>query len=109
VLTIVSTIATEWAKPAQRFASITTLGKDAEHVTHILAREIGDRVRVKRRGEGGTPIDRQTVILGYRKRMDRNRILSCTWNLARGFNAAGGGWHLGVLGYTELDSTAVLN
>jgi hypothetical protein len=110
VLTIVSAIASEWARPAQRFASVTTVGRDAGHVSHILRRGIGNRVRVRRRGEGGTPIDRQTVILGYRKRMDQNRILSCIWNMARGFNATPphGGWHLGVPGFSELGTTTKL-
>ena len=108
VRTILNTIVNEWSRPAMRPAAVATVGKDADRVAHILGREIGDRVRVRRRGEGGTPIDRQTFILGYRKKLDRSRILSCTWNLARGFNATDGAWHLGVPGYSELDSTAVL-
>jgi len=108
VTTIVNTIVNEWSRPAMRPAAVGTVGTDSDRVAHILGREIGDRVRIKRRGEGGTPIDRQTFILGYRKTLDANRILSCTWQMARGFNAADGDWHLGVPGYTELNSTTVL-
>lgn len=108
VLTIVNTIVSEWSRPAQRPASVSVLGADTTRISHILRRTIGDRARVKRRGEGGTPIDRQTVILGYRKALDANRILSCTWNMARGFNAGDGDWHLGVPGFTELGTTTVL-
>jgi hypothetical protein len=34
--------------------------------------------------------------------------LTCTWRLARGWNAADGLWHLGITGFSELDQTTTL-
>ena len=38
----------------------------------------------------------------------REGTLSCSWSLGRGFNAAAGVWRLGIVGFSELGSTAVL-
>lgn len=108
VTTVVSTILSEWAKPTLRPDTVTVIGGDARRLTHVLRRGIGDTVRVKRRGEGGVPIDRQCVILGYRKSWSRDRVASATFQLSRGFNASVTRWRLGTTGFDELGTGTVL-
>jgi hypothetical protein len=98
----------EFKDPTWRFGSLSLSGAQPAGLTQILTREIGDLVRVRRRGEGGTPIDRVTHILGWSKHLDTSRHLTCTYNLARGFNATAGTWRLGVSGFSELGETTVL-
>lgn len=102
------TIVDRFSQPAYRIASITINGATPGALTHIVQREIGDYIRIRRRGEGGTPIDIITQIIGKQKTIDPHGNLVCTWNLARGFNAGAGGWRLGVSGFSELGSTTVL-
>lgn len=97
-----------FSQPSYSIDSITLNGATPGALTHILNREIGDTIRVRRRGTGGTAIDIITQILGKSKTFDVNGNLTCTWSLASGFNAATSGWRLGVSGYSELGSTTVL-
>jgi hypothetical protein len=109
VRTVVSTILAEWKTPTLRPTTVTIQGADTDRISKILHGTIGSVVRVKRRGTGGTAIDRQSVVLGYRKSYTaRERVLACTFNLSRGFNAALGGWHLGTTGFDELGTNTVL-
>lgn len=94
--------------PMFRVESITLSGATPGALTQILAREIGDTIRVRRLSASATPIDIVTTILGKSKSIDVAGNLSCTWNLARGFNALTTVWRLGVNGYDELGQTAVL-
>jgi len=102
------TIIDKFSTPAYRIETVTLNGASLGALTHIIQREVGDYIRIRRRGTGGTPIDIITQILGKQKTFDVNGNLTCTWNLARGFNAATSGWRLGVSGYSELGSTTVL-
>lgn len=102
------TIVDRFSGPAYRIDSITLNGATPGALTHILQREIGDWIRVRRRGTGGTPIDIITQIIGKQKSFDPHGNLVCTWNLARGFNAGKTGWRLGMTGFSELGSTTVL-
>jgi hypothetical protein len=107
-LAVAGTIRDGWANPMFRCDAITLNGANAMSRTQILTRTIGDLIRVRRRGAGGTPIDVITRILGKSKSFDPNGNLTCTWSLARGFNAADGFWHLGVTGFSELNTTDAL-
>jgi hypothetical protein len=93
--------------PALRPATVTLNSADKGRTSMLLQREVGHLVRVKRRGEGGTPIDRICHIVGVRNQLNRDRLLTCTWNLSRGFNAADGFWHAGVAGFSEAGVTTV--
>lgn len=98
-----------FATPMYRIETITLNGAAQNRRTQILTREIGDTIRVKRRGEGGTANpDVITRILGKQKHLDVNKHLTCTWNLARGFPAQDAHWRLGQVGYGELGQTSVL-
>ena len=92
--------------PALRPVTLTVNG--AKALTQILNLDPGHMVRVKRRGEGGTPIDRVCHILGAQVSVDENEHMVCTYRLSRGFNAALGDWQLGIDGFSELGQTAVL-
>jgi hypothetical protein len=105
VTTIGAEVLELYKEPALRPASITVNGSKA--VRQILDLDIGHQVRVKGL-DASTPFDRITWIIGKRKTLTKDRHLLCTWNLARGFNASLSEWHLGISGYTELNSTAVL-
>lgn len=96
-----------YSAPALRPTSVTVSGAHASALAHIQDRELGDLIRVKRRGEGGTPIDRVATIIGKRKHLDVSESLTCEWSLSRGSNS-GGGWLLGITGLSELDSTTQL-
>lgn len=97
-----------FSTPAFRCESLTLNGQDANARLQILTRELGDVIRVRRRGEGGVPIDIVTRILRKEKSVDVNGNLLCTWSLARGFNASTALWHLNTTGFSELNTTAVL-
>jgi hypothetical protein len=97
-----------FSTPSFRIASLSLNGQDQDARTQILTREIGDVIRVKRRGEGGTVIDIITRILGKEKSLDPNGDLRCTWSLARGFNVSTLGWRLNVAGISELGQTTSL-
>jgi len=105
---LAQTYVDRFSTPAFRCESLTLNGADQDSRTQILTREIGDVIRVKRRGEGGVPIDIITRILGKSKSIDVHGNLVCTWSLARGFNASTAQWHLGVTGFSELGQTTVL-
>jgi len=106
--TVATTINDGWANPMYRCDAITLNGANQMARTQILTRQIGDLIRVRRRGAGGTPIDVITRILGKSKSFDPDGNLTCTWSLARGFNATDGLWHEGVTGFSELGQTTVL-
>lgn len=103
------TIVDRFSTPAFRCDQVTLNAADQDARTQILSREVGDTIRVKRRGEGGTAIDIITRILSKQKHLDTNGHLTCTWTLARGFNAASAVDHLGVTGYSELGSAFILS
>ncbi len=98
--------------PAFRPVTLTLDGQDSTARTQIFTRQIGHMIRVKHRPKGGTAIDRQAHIIGFEKELEMGEgehgNLTCTWNLSRGFNAASAVWRLGYVGFTELNSTAVL-
>lgn len=102
------TILDQFSTPMFRIESISLNGASRGALTHILNREIGDTIRVRRLSSSGVPIDVITTILGKAKSIDPNGNLTCTWNLGRGFSAANQTWRLGVNGYDELGQTAVL-
>jgi hypothetical protein len=103
---IASDVLELFKEPALRPASLSVAGPEA--VRQILDLDIGHMVRVKRRGTGGTPIDRICHILGKRKTLTADKHLTCTYSLSRGYNASLSEWLLGISGRTELNSTAVL-
>jgi hypothetical protein len=96
-----------FATPQFRVESISLNGADAQQRLQILTREVGDTIRVRRRGDGGTPIDIVTRILRKEKSLDVHGDLRCTWSLARGFNASVSGWRVGVAGFSEVGQTTV--
>jgi hypothetical protein len=90
--------------PALRPATLTVNGVQAS--TQIGARKIGHLVRVKRRGQVGGAIDRVTHIIGYRKSLGPEKHLTCTWNLARGFDATlANNWRAGIAAFSEAGQT----
>lgn len=97
-----------FSTPMFRVESITVNGAQPGILSQILTREIGDLIRVRRRGEGLVPIDLTTTILGKSKSLDPHGNLTCTWTLARGFNSSTQTWRLGINGYDELGQTTVL-
>lgn len=106
---IAQTIVDRFATPMYRIAAVSLNGATQNRRLQILQREIGDTIRVTRRGEGGTANpDVVTRILGKSKTLDVHGDLRCTWNLARGFPAATQVWRLGQIGYTELGTGTVL-
>jgi hypothetical protein len=106
---IAQTIVDRFADPMYRFETITLNGAAQNRRTQILAREIGDTIRIKRRGEGGTANpDIVCRILGKQKTLDVARNLSCAWNVSRGFPATPTVARLGVTGYDELGSGFIL-
>lgn len=108
VNTIISTILDEWDSPIMRPNPLAFTATDTTRIDHALRREIGEWVRVKKLGDGGTPIDRQCVILGYRKAIGKDRVLRCSYDLSRGFDASVITWRLGMTGYDELGTNTVL-
>lgn len=106
VIYLANHVLSVYQEPALRPVSLTVNGSKAK--AQILNLEIGHQIRVKRRGEGGTAIDRIVNIIGKRKLLTVDRHLICTYNLSRGFNASLAEWQLGVNGYGELGSTTVL-
>lgn len=105
---LATAIIDRFSTPAFRVDTITLNGADQRSRTQIITRQIGDTIRVKRRGEGGTAIDIITRILAKRKTLDVNGDLRCQWTLARGFSAATSADHLGVTGYSELGQNFIL-
>jgi hypothetical protein len=93
--------------PALRPVTVTLNSADKDRTNMLLQRDVGHLIRVKRRGEGGTPIDRVCHILGARYQLNRDLLLTCTWNLSRGFNGADGFWHAGITGFSEAGTTTV--
>lgn len=105
---VAGAIVDQFSTPRFRVDSITLNGANPLSRTQILNREIGDTIRVRRRGDGGTPIDIVTRILGKEKALTVDGDLRCTWTLARGFNAATATWRLGVTSFDELNTATVL-
>ena len=95
--------------PAFRPVTITLSGADTTARAAIFTLDIGHLVRVKHRPKGGTAIDRVANIIGRECSLDTETgHLSCALTLGRGFNAALSQWRLGITGFSELNSTAVL-
>lgn len=106
---VAQTIIDRFAQPMFRCDSITLNASQQNTRTQILTRDPGDTIRVRRRGEDGTvDFDIITPILGGSYSLDTSRHLTCTWSLGRGFNAQAQVWRLGVNGFDELGSTAIL-
>lgn len=93
--------------PALRPVTVTLNGANATRLTHILDRDIGHLIRVKKSGETGARIDRVANIIGKRKVLTADKLLTCQWTLSRGFNANAGLWQAGVTGFSEAGSTTV--
>jgi concanavalin A-like lectin/glucanase superfamily protein len=105
-IAVATAILGKFNRPEQRYASLTINGGQTAARTQILARQIGDMIRVK--GVGVNDSDIVTTILGRTKTLTAAGHLTCTWSLARGFDAAAGLWQLGIDGFTELNQTTVL-
>jgi hypothetical protein len=106
---IAQAIVDGYSQPQIRVESVDLNGSDPRARTQILSREIGDTIRIKRRGEGGTANpDLITRILGQNKTLDVNGDLRCTWTLARGFPATPTVWRIGQSGYSELGVSTIL-
>lgn len=103
-----------YEEPTLRPVSVTLNGNDSTRLNHILRRDIGHLVRVKKSGDGGTQrIDRVANIIGKRKALGPDFNLVCTWTLGRGFNAVANGgttgyWQAGVVGFSEAGQTTVV-
>lgn len=97
-----------FSTPMFRITSITLNGADQRARAQLLTRDIGDVIRVRRRGDTTTPIDIVTRILSKEKAIDVHGNLTCTWTLARGFPASPVVWRLGQQGYSELGVSTVL-
>lgn len=75
--------------PQRTVRSITLQDGELASRTQIHTRNIGDAVRVKHRPKGGTPIDQIAHIIGFRRSGARvTGVVTCTYHLSRGFNAA---------------------
>ncbi len=106
---IAQAVVDRFAQPMYRFESVVLNGAQQNRRLQLLTREIGDTIRIKRRGAGGTANpDIVTRIIGKEKHVDVNKHLTCSWTLARGFSAATATWHLSQSGYSELNQTAIL-
>jgi hypothetical protein len=106
--TVAGEILSRFKEPRFRIETVTLNGAQRASRIQILTRQIGDVIRIRRRGDGGTPIDIITMILGRQLSITAHGDLTCTWNLGRGFNAADGFWHLNMAGFSELGQTTVL-
>jgi hypothetical protein len=108
-LMIVQGIVDHFSTPMYRIESVTMNGAQTNRRTQILTREIGEYIRIKRRGAGGTANpDIVTRIIGKSKHLDVSKNLTCTWALARGFAAATQVWHLSQSSYSELNTATIL-
>lgn len=106
---VAQAIVDHFANPQYRIESVTLNAATQLRRTQILLREIGDTIRIKRRGQGGTANpDIVTRIIGKAKHLDVNGHLTCQWTLARGFPAADAHWRLGQDQYTELGTNTIL-
>lgn len=101
-------ILSTFSDPMLRFSSLSLDGMTSDGRLQILTREIGDVIRVKVRTDTAEPIDVITRILGKQKSWTVDGNLTCTWTLARGFDASIATWRLGQVGYSELGSTTIL-
>lgn len=108
--TIAARLLDIFSQPRWRVEDVTVTANTAfpNRLAAILGLEIGELVRVKHRVLGGSAIDIVTNILGVRKSLSRDGVLSATWSLARGFDGSVSAWRLGITGFTELGETAVL-
>jgi hypothetical protein len=108
VALVAAGIQEHFSQPMLRITSITLNGSDQRARTQLLNRDIGDTIRIRRRGDTTQPIDIITRILRKEKSIDTNGNLTCTWTLARGFPASPTVWRLGQAGYSEIGVTTVL-
>lgn len=105
---VAADVLTNFSQPRIRVTSITLNSASQTARNQMLTREIGDTIRVKRRTDTGEAIDVITRILGKQKHIGPDGNLTCTWNLSRGIDASDATWHLGVTGYSELNTTTIL-
>jgi hypothetical protein len=103
-----------YAEPTWALDELDLHSSDDDQAEQIFALGLGSLIRYKRRavdentGDVGDAIDVVTHVLGYEKRLEAGDVVSCTFKLARGFNAAPGHWRLGIEGFSELGETTVL-
>ena len=101
--TVLHAILDGWSKATQSFTECMIYAVDAGRISHALRREPGDRVAVVK-----SPWKREVPILGYRKTLTSDGVLTVRWNLGRGVDALEDTWLLGVPGRDELGTTTVL-
>ena len=101
--TILHAILDGWSQATQSFAECMIYAVDAGRISHALRREPGDRIEVVK-----SPWRREVPILGFRKTLTSDGVLTCRWNLGRGVDALEDTWLLGVPGRSELGTTTVL-
>jgi hypothetical protein len=102
-------LASRFAEPAVRVASMTMDGLPTETFTQILAREIGDKVRVNRRPQGvGAVISQDSVIDGISVRVSQQQGWEMTWNLSP-VDSVSSYWVLGDASQSLLGSTTKLS
>lgn len=100
-----------YGEPGYVLDSLDLHSSDEEQETLMFDLGMGDRVRFKRytEDEDGLLVlglDLATHIIGFEKRWGEGDIVTCTWNLARGFDAAEEVWRLSMAGYSELDGVS---
>ena len=97
--------------PPVLIKSLTLTSTDTSALAEILERMPGELIRVKHRPQGGTAIDIVTRIRGRNLNVgsleDGGRVITCTWTLAKGFDAAAGFWRAGIVGFSEAGDTTV--
>jgi len=99
-------IVTHYKDPLLRVTGLTlepSAGNDTTHYPHVLGRELGDRVTVKRVPQNlGTAINQDAVIEGITHRVSAQQWVT-TWNLSPAETQIY--WILGTAGFSELDQT----
>ena len=102
-IAVAAAILEAFHEPQTRVASLTVNGAQTAARTQILARQIGDLIRVRSVDEN---VDVLTTILGKTITLTAAGHLTCTWATARGLDASADVWYLGIDGYTELDGAS---
>lgn len=108
---VADTIVDMFKQPALTVRGITLNGLDPLAMAQILAREPGQLVRVKRRPVGGTAIDRVCRVKSKSVSIPRGgprEYPTCTLTFSRGFDASLTQWHLGIVGFGELNTGTAL-
>jgi hypothetical protein len=108
VALVAAGIGEHFSQPMFRITSITLNAATQAARTQLLNRDIGDTIRIRRRGDTTTPIDIITRILRKEKSVDVHGNLVCTWSLARGFAAPPVAWRIGQQGFSEIGQTTIL-